>query len=156
MTATKLLPAKGFHIPHVPLTLLYFTITQHHVFTATLILLPLSLAVPLVEHLVPIRHAVDVGGHSANGGYIVTIKLNTLDPKNRLQWFNKVLTAPGITLDEEATQSLKLKWIKDVFNGIAGKLSTEALNVLCWQPEVAWIEQGPSNTVPRLSAKLES
>lgn len=121
---------------------------------ATLILLPLSLAVPLVEHLAPIRRAVDVGGRNANGGYIVAIKPDTVDPNNRLQWLNKVLTAQGVTLDAEATQSLKLKWNKDVFNGIAGTLSTEALNALRRQPEVAWIEQGPSNTVSRLSVKL--
>ena len=123
--------------------------------TAAIFLLPFSLAAPLVERLAPIRRAVDVGGRNANGGYIIAIKPNTVDPNNRLQWLNKVLNAQGVTLDNDATQSLKLRWSEDVFNGIAGTFSTGALDALRQQPEVAWVEEGPSPTVSRLSVKLE-
>ena len=125
------------------------------IFTATLFLLPFSLAAPLVEHLAPIRRAVDVGGRNTNGGYIVAIKPSTVDPNNRLQWLNKVLNAQGITLDDDATQSLKLRWSEDVFNGLAGTFSTGALDTLRRQPEVAWVEEGPYPTVSPLSVKLE-
>jgi len=109
------------------------------IYTAALLLLPLSLAAPVADHLPPIHHAVDVGGRSVNGGYIVAIKPNTVDPLNQQQWLNRVL-------DSATTQSLKLKWGPDIFNGLSGTLSTEALNNLRQQPEVAWIEQGPSLT----------
>jgi len=111
-------------------------------YTVALALLPLSLAAPLTAHLAPIRRAVDVGGRSANGGFIVSIKSNTVDPNNRKRWLNKVLSTNSVTLDDDTTQSLKLKWKEDVFNGIAGTFSTDALNVLRSQPEVAWIEEG--------------
>lgn len=114
------------------------------IWSAGLALVSLSLAAPVADHLAPIRRAVDVGGLNANGGYIVSIKPNTVDPNNRLQWLNRVLNAQGVTLDDAATQSLKLGWSQDVFNGIAGTLSTEALNVLRQQPEVAWVEEGLS------------
>lgn len=110
--------------------------------SVALVLVPLSLAAPVAEHLAPIRRAVDVGGLNANGGYIVAIKPNTVDPNNRLQWLNRVLSAQNVTLDDGATQSLKLRWSQDVFNGLAGTLSAEALNVLRQQPEVAWVEEG--------------
>ena len=105
--------------------------------------LSLSLAAPVPEHLAPLRRAVDVGGNNPSGGYIVSIKPNTVDPNNRLQWLTRVLTAQNVTLDEQANQSLRLQWSQDVFNGIAGILSTDALNVLRQQPEVAWVEEGP-------------
>jgi len=105
--------------------------------------LSLSLAAPVAEHLAPLRRAVDVGGNNPSGGYIVSIKPNTVDPNNRLHWLTKVLTARNLTLDEDAKQALKFKWSEDVFNGIAGIFSTDALNVLRQQPEVAWIEEGP-------------
>jgi hypothetical protein len=104
----------------------------------------LSLAAPVAQHLAPLRRAVDVGGLNPNGGYIVSIKPNTVDPGNRLQWLTRILSAQNLTLDEGATQSLKLQWSQDVFNGIAGTLSTDALNVLRQQPEVAWVEEGRS------------
>jgi cerevisin len=108
-----------------------------------LFLLPLSsFAAPVQpEHLAPIRRAVDVGGRSANGGHIVAINSNTVDPNNRGTWLTKVLSANGITIDDDTTQSLKLKWSDNVFNGIAGKFSQDALNVLQKQKEVAWIEE---------------
>jgi len=107
--------------------------------------LSLSLAAPVAEHLAPLhRRAVDGGRNNPSGGYIVSIKPNTVDPKNRLQWLTKVLTAQNLTLDEDARQSLKYKWSEDVFNGIAGIFSTDALDVLRRQPEVAWVEEGPS------------
>ena len=109
-----------------------------------LALLPLSLATPVVQHLAPIRRAVDVGGVSANGGHIIAIKADTVEHKNRLQWLNKVLNAEGVTLDYNATQSLKLGWSEKIFNGMAGVSTTEALDVLRKQPEVAWIEEGAS------------
>jgi len=104
----------------------------------------LSLAAPVAEHLAPLRRAVDVGGNNPGGAYIVSIKLNTVDPNNRLQWLTKVLNAQNLTLDEDAKQSLKHKWSEDVFNGIADTLSPDALNVLRRQPEVAWVEEGLS------------
>jgi len=113
-------------------------------FTFFSLSLSLSLAAPVAEHLAPLRRAVDVGGNNPNGGYIVSIKPNTVDPNNRLQWLTKVLNAQNLTLDEDAKQSLKHEWSEDVFNGIAGTLSTDALNVLRRQPEVAWVEEGTS------------
>ena len=107
-------------------------------------LLPLSLATPLPDHLAPIRRAVDVGGRSANGGYIVAIKSNTVDPNNRARWLNNVLAEQGVTLDDATTRSLKLKWSEDIFNGIAGTFSTDALTALQKQPEVAWVQEGLS------------
>jgi len=112
------------------------------IYTAALALLPFSLAAPLVAHLAPIRRTADVGGRSANGSYIVSIKSNTVKPKNRGRWLNKVLSTNSVTLDDDTTQSLKLKWSPDVFNGIAGTFSTDALDALRAQPEVAWIEEG--------------
>jgi len=109
----------------------------------TFLSLSLAIAAPVAEHLAPLRRAVDVGGNNPSGGYIVSIKPNTVDPNNRLQWLNKVLNAQDLTL-EDATQSLKLESSEDIFNGIAGILSTDALNVLRQQPEVAWVEEGPS------------
>ena len=106
--------------------------------------LSLSLAAPVTEHLAPLHRAVDVSGNNHSGSYIVSIKPNTVDPNNRLQWLTKVLNAQNLTLDEDAKQSLKHKWSKDVFNGIAGTLSTDTLNVLWRQPEVAWVKEGPS------------
>jgi len=106
--------------------------------------LSLSLAAPVAEHLAPLRRAVDVGGNNPSGGYIVSIKPNTVDPKNRLQWLTNVLNAQNLTLDEDTRQSLKHEWREDVFNGIASVLSTDALNVLRRQPEVAWVEEGLS------------
>ena len=110
---------------------------------------------PLVEHLAPICHTVDVSGCNANGSYIVAIKLNTVDPNNQLQWLDKVLNTQGVTLDNDTTQSLKLRWSKDVFNSITGTFSTDALDTLQQQPEVAWVEEGLSPTVFHLSVKLE-
>lgn len=107
-------------------------------------LLPLSLAAPLLGHRAPLRRAVEAGGRSANGGYIIAIKSNTVDPNNRGRWLNNVLSTNSITLDDATTQSLKLKWNEDVFNGLAGTFSTEAVNALRNQPEVAWIEEGQS------------
>ena len=75
---------------------------------------------------------------------MIAIKAYTVDPNNRLQWLNKVLSTEGITLDFNATQSLKLGWSEKIFNGLAGIFTTEAINVLRKQPEVAWIEEGPS------------
>jgi hypothetical protein len=109
-----------------------------------LTLLPLTLAAPIVEHLAPLRRAVDVGGRHANGRYIVSIKPDTVDPNARGQWLNKVFSAHNVSLDYETTQKLKLRWDKDVFNGISGPFSTEALTALRKQPEVAYIEEGPS------------
>jgi hypothetical protein len=97
---------------------------------ALLPLLPLTLAAPVV-HLAPLRRALDIGGRHANGNYIVSFK----DPNNRGKWLNKVLAAHNVTLDYNTTQTL---------NGIAGTFSTEALDVLRKQPEVAYIEEGPS------------
>jgi len=114
------------------------------IYTPALLLLPLSLAAPVTDHLPPIRRAVDVGARGVNGGYIVAIKPNTVDPLNRQQWLNRVLDAQGVVLDDATTQSLKLKWSPDVFNGLSGTLSTEALSILRQQPEVAWIEEGLS------------
>jgi cerevisin len=111
------------------------------VFTAALALVPLSFAAPLTRHLAPIRRAVDVGGDTANDGYIVAIKPNTVNPANRGAWLNKVLSAEGVTLDDATTKSLKLKWDEDIFNGLAGPLSTEAVEILQKQPEVAWIQE---------------
>ena len=104
--------------------------------------LSFALAAPVAEHLAPLRRAVDVGGKNTSGGYIVSIKTDTVDPNNRLRWLTKVLIAQNITID--ATQSLKLGWSEDIFNGLAGILSTDAINVLRRQPEVAWVEEGPS------------
>jgi hypothetical protein len=103
--------------------------------------LPLTLAAPVV-HLAPLRRAVDVGRRHANGRYIVSIKEDAVDPDARGQWLNKVLAAQNVTLDSETTQKLKLRWNKDVFNGISGAFSTEAVDVLREQPEVAYIEEG--------------
>jgi hypothetical protein len=115
---------------------------------AALVLLPflplLSLAAPVLDHLAPIRRAADVGGKNANGGHIVSFKADTVDPNNRLQWLNNILAAQGITLDNATIQSLKLQWSKDVFNGLAGPLPDEALDVLRKRPEVAYIEEGSS------------
>ena len=109
---------------------------------ALLALLPLSQAAPIVDNPAPIRRAVDVGGRSANGGYIVALKSNTVDPNARGRWLNTVLATDGVTLDKATNQSLKLKWNEGVFNGLAGTFSTEALDTLRKQPEVAWIEEG--------------
>jgi cerevisin len=106
-------------------------------------MLPLTLAAPVV-HLAPLRRAVEVGGQHANGRYIVSIKPDTVNPDARGQWLNKVLGAHNVTLDYETTQNLKLRWNKDVFNGISGPFSSEAINVLRKQPEVAYIAEGPS------------
>lgn len=112
-------------------------------FITALAFLHVSLAAPSV-HLAPIRRAVDVGGQSGNGGHIISIKPDTVNPSNRDGWLNKILSAANVTLDEETTQSLTLDWSKDVFNGFAGKFSPEALTALQKQPEVAWIQEGPS------------
>jgi hypothetical protein len=112
--------------------------------TAVLSQLPPTLAAPVVEHLAPLRRAIDVGGRHADGRYIVSIKPDTVNPDARGEWLNKVLGAHNITLDFETTQKLKLRWNKDVFNGISGAFSTEVINVLRKQPEVEYIEEGPS------------
>jgi len=114
------------------------------IYTAALALVPLSLAAPVVDRLAPIFRAADVSGRNTTGGYIVSIKSNTVDPRNRLQWLSKVLGAQGITIDDDTTQSLALDWSESIFNGISGTFSTEALNVLRQQPEVAWVEEGSS------------
>ena len=106
--------------------------------------LSFALAAPVAEHLAPLHRAVDVGGNNHGSSYIVSIKPNTVDPNNHLQWLTKVLNAQNLTLDKDAKQSLKHKWSEDVFNGIAGTLSTDTLNILRRQPEVAWVEEGPS------------
>jgi cerevisin len=115
---------------------------------ALLALLPLTLTLaaptPVVEHLAPLRRAVDVGSRHADGNYIVSLKSDTVDPNNRGQWLNKVLDAHNVTLDYHTTQNLKLRWNKAIFDGIAGTFSPEALNVLRKQPEVAYIQEGPS------------
>jgi hypothetical protein len=111
---------------------------------AFLSLLPLTLTAPVTEHLAPLRRAVDVGGQHISGDYIVSIKSDTVDPYNRGQWLNKVLATHNVTLDHHTTQNLELRWNKEVFNGIAGRFSTEALNVLRKQPEVAYVHEGPS------------
>lgn len=115
---------------------------------ALLPLSPLSLAAPIVGSPAPIRRAVDVGGRSADGGYIVALKSNTVDPNARGRWLNNVLSTDGVTLDKATNESLKLKWKEDVFNGIAGTFSTEALDTLRKQPEVAWIEEGCASRPP--------
>jgi hypothetical protein len=115
------------------------------VFAAALTLFPLSFAGPTFIHRAPIRRAVDVGGRNFNNGsYIVAINPDTVDPNNRGRWLNRVLSARGVQLDKDATQSLKLKWDKDIFNGIGGTFSAEALTALQEQPEVAWIQEGPA------------
>jgi hypothetical protein len=101
---------------------------------ALLALLPLTLTAPIL-HLAPLRRALDVGARYANGNYIVSFKADTVDPNNRGQWLNEVLAAHNVTLDYNTTQTL---------NGIAGTFSPEALDVLRKQPEVAYIEEGPS------------
>jgi len=108
---------------------------------AALALFPLSFAAPVTQHTAPIRRAVDVGGRSANGGYIVAIHPDTVNPNNRTGWLNKVLNAKGITLDDATTASLKVKWSQDIFNGVSGTFSPDAINVLSKQPEVAWIQE---------------
>ena len=113
-------------------------------YAAVLAVLPLSLAAPVTEHLAPIHRAVDVSAQSANGGHIVALKPNSVNPNNRGEWLNKVLSAGDVTLDQATNQSLKLKWSDKVFNGVAGTFSNEALNVLRKLPEVAWIQEGPS------------
>jgi len=111
--------------------------------TVALALIPLSLASPVLQHLAPIRRAVDFGGVSV-GGHTISIKADTVDPKNRLQWLNRLLNAEGVTLDYNATQSLELGWSEMIFNGFAGTFTPEVINVLRRQPEVAWIEERPS------------
>jgi hypothetical protein len=113
---------------------------------ALLALLPITLAAPapVVEHLAPLRRAVDVGSRHADGNYIVSLKSDTVDPNSRGQWLNKVLDAHNVTLDYHTTQNLKLRWNKAILDGIAGTFSPEALNVLQKQPEVAYIQEGPS------------
>jgi hypothetical protein len=106
-------------------------------------LLPLTLAAPVV-HLAPLRRAADVGERHANSHYIVSIKQDTVNPKARGEWLDKVLGAHNVTLDYETTQELKLRWDKDIFNGISGPFSTEAVDVLRKQPKIEYIEEGPS------------
>jgi hypothetical protein len=104
---------------------------------------PLSLAATTLTRRAPIHRAVDVGGRNFNNGsYIVAIHPNTVNHDNRGAWLNQVLSARGVTLDSDATQSLKLEWHKDIFNGIGGTFSAEALTALQEQPEVAWIQEG--------------
>jgi hypothetical protein len=114
-------------------------------FVAALALLPLSLAGPVaLKPRAPIHRAVDVGGRNANNSsYIVAFKPKTVRPNNRESWLNRVLSAQSVTLDQDTTQSLKLKWEENTFNGIAGTFSDEALTALREQPEVAWIQEGP-------------
>lgn len=110
---------------------------------AVFLLLPFSLAAPLVARLAPIR-PVQAGGRNPDGGYIVAIKPNTVDPNNRGRWLTRILSAQNVTLDDDTTKSLKLKWNQAVFNGLAGKFSSQALTALQKQPEVAWIQEGLS------------
>ena len=94
---------------------------------------PRTLPRTLPPALCPFYTAADLGGR------ILSFKPNTIDAKKRGQWLNKVL---GVTLNDKTTQSLTLDWREDVFNSVAGKFSTKAVDILRKEAEVAWIQEG--------------
>jgi len=104
-----------------------------------------SFAAPLASSSkrAPVKRSITPNAEAvAPDAYIVTIKANTVDPTNRGAWLNKVLSTAGVSLTAEQTSSLKLGWNETVMNGIAGTFSAEALDAICSQPEVAFVEPG--------------
>ncbi|KIM29136.1 hypothetical protein M408DRAFT_16108 [Serendipita vermifera MAFF 305830] len=79
--------------------------------------------------------------------YIVTIKANTVDPTNRGVWLNNVMSAAGVSMTEDQTNSLRLGWNETIMNGIAGNFSAEALDAIASQPEVDFIEPDYQMTI---------
>jgi len=101
---------------------------------STLALVASVLAIP--APLLPVTRTIN--GRSIPNSYIVKIKAASDIPvERRNQWLDNVL-ARGDAVVQDA-DSLKLKWPKNIFDGISGTFDKNALNALRSSPDVDYI-----------------
>jgi len=114
---------------------------------STLALVASVLAAP--APLVPVVRTLN--GRSVANSYIVKIKATSDIPvENRGQWLTNVLARGDATVQDE--DSLKLKWSKDIFDGLSGTFDKNALNAIRASPDVDYIVE---DTVMYTSAVLQ-
>jgi len=101
---------------------------------STLALVASVLAAP--APLIPVARTLN--GRSIPDSYIVKIKATSDIPvEGRGQWLSNVLARGDA--DVQDADSLKLKWPKNIFDGLSGTFDKNALNALRASPDVDYI-----------------
>jgi len=77
---------------------------------------------------------------SSNGGYIVSLKPDSVDPLNRGPWLQNVLGETVSVATVEQGGDKRLGWPEDLFNGLSGSFTDEEIEILRDQDAVAWIQ----------------
>jgi cerevisin len=86
----------------------------------------------------PLLPVTRVSGRSIPDSYIVKIKASSDIPvERRGQWLTNVLAAGGATVQD--ADSLKLKWSKDIFDGVSGTFDKNGVNALRANKDVEYI-----------------
>jgi cerevisin len=86
--------------------------------------------------MVPVTRTIN--GRSIPNSYIVKIKASSDIPvENRGKWLNNVLARGDASVQDP--DSLKLKWSKNIFDGISGTFDKNAINALRASPDVDYI-----------------
>ncbi|KIM22429.1 hypothetical protein M408DRAFT_18182 [Serendipita vermifera MAFF 305830] len=78
-----------------------------------------------------------------NTRYIVSIRANTVDPANRLNWLNGFLPTAKVSAKSVGTSDdgVVHHWDTNIFNGLAGCFDDASLEAIRAQSEVAYIEE---------------
>jgi cerevisin len=98
----------------------------------------LTLVASVLAAPAPLLPVTRVNGRSIPDSYIVKIKASSDIPvERRGQWLNNVLATGGATVQD--ADSLKLKWSKDIFDGVAGTFDKDGVNALRANKDVEYI-----------------
>jgi cerevisin len=115
--------------------------------------------IPMLAMLAPVLAAPTpmvsvirtINGRAVEGSFIVKIKAaSDIAVDGRGQWLNNVLARGSAVVDD--TESLKLGWPKNVFDGLSGNFDTNALNALRASPDVEYIVE---DTIMTTQATLQ-
>jgi hypothetical protein len=110
----------------------------------------LALVAAAPTRLLPIIKRAADDTPSTPSTYIVAFKPNTVDPANRAAWLDSTLTAANASLSDHEKSALRVGWSETIFNGLAGKFNTDALNVLRGHEDVEYIQESTSFSVAHL------